>query len=156
MKLARKALVVACLAVATGPVFADAHSTATFGNLKVTLIDLNPNDGIAASISFLPDPRKFYDGAAIKGEAETWLEQGSFEDLHDEKFNKAAAWGSANISGGANTETASVSTGVTASADGPSPPRSPACPSTSAPPSSGRPKPKFSRWPPNLVMTASK
>lgn len=118
MKLARKALVVACLAAATGPVFADAHSTATFGNLKVTLIDLNPNDGIAAAISFLPDPRKFYDGAAVKGEAETWLEQGSFEDLHDEKFNKAAAWGSANISGGAQTETAAISAGVTASADG--------------------------------------
>jgi hypothetical protein len=118
MKLARKALVVACLAAATGPVFADAYSTATFGNLKVTLIDLNLNDGVAASITFLPDPRKFYDGAAVRGEAETWLEQGSFEDLHDEKFNKSAAWGSANISGGAHTDTATISAGVTASANG--------------------------------------
>lgn len=118
MKLARKALVTACLAAATGPVFADAYSTATFGNLKVTLIDLNPNDGVAASITFLPDTRKFYDGAAVKGEAETWLEQGSFQDLHDEKFNKSAAWGSANISGGAHTETASVTGSVTATADG--------------------------------------
>jgi hypothetical protein len=118
MELARKALVAACLAVASCPVFASAYSTATFGNLTVTLIDLNVNDGIAASIKFLPDTRKFYDGAGVRGEAETWLQQGSFEDLHDEKFEKSAAWGSANINGGAKTGTAAVSAGVTASSDG--------------------------------------
>lgn len=118
MKLARKALVVACLAAATGPVFANAYSTATFGNLKVTLIDLNQNDGVAAAINFQPDPRKFYDGAGVRGEVESWREQGSWTDLHDEKFNKTAAVGSANISGGARTETAMVSASVLASADG--------------------------------------
>jgi len=118
MKFARKAMVAACLVAAAGPVFANAYSTATFGNLTVTLIDLNVDDGIAASISFLPNPTKFTDGAAIRGEVETWREQGSFVDLHDEKMNKSAAWGSANISGGAQTETASMWASVNASADG--------------------------------------
>lgn len=118
MKLARTALFAASLAAAAGPVFADAGGTATFGNLRVTLIDLNPNDGIAASITFLPDTRKFYDGASVKGEAKSWIDQGSFADVHDEKVLKTAAWGSANIGGAAHTDTASMSGSVTASADG--------------------------------------
>lgn len=118
MTFARKALVAACLAAAAGPVFATAYSTANFGNLKVTLIDLDQNDGIAAAINFLPDSRKFYDGASVRGEVESWREQGNWTDLHDEKFNKTAAVGSANISGGAKTDTAMVSATVLASADG--------------------------------------
>jgi hypothetical protein len=118
MKLARKAMVAACLVAATGPVFANAYSTATFGNLTVTLIDLNVDDGVAASIKFLPDTTKFHDGASIRGEVETWRSLDSFVDLHDEKLNKSAAWGSANIAGGAQTEAASMWASVTASADG--------------------------------------
>ena len=118
MKFARKAMVAACLVATTSPVFADAYSTATFGNLTITLIDLNVDDGVAASIQFLPCTTKFTDGASIRGEVETWREVGSFVDLHDEKMNKSAAWGSANIAGGAQTETASMSASVTASADG--------------------------------------
>ncbi len=118
MKLARTALAAACLALAAGPVLADANSSATFGNLKITLIDLNPNDGIAASITFLPDPRKFYDGASVKGQATTWVDPESYDDLHDEKMEKVAARGSANISGGAQTATAAMSASVTAAPDG--------------------------------------
>lgn len=118
MKFARTALVAACLAAAAGPVFADAHSTATFGNLKITLIDLNLNDGVAASITFMPDPRKFYDGASVRGEATTWIDPDSYNDLHDEKMQKTAARGSANINGSAQTATAAMSASVTAAPDG--------------------------------------
>jgi len=118
MKLVRTALAAACLAVAAGPVFADAHSTATFGNLTITVIDLDPNDGISAGITFMPDPRKYYDGAYVRGEAETWTQPGGYDDLHDEKMEKTAARGSANISGSANTALATMSASVKAAADG--------------------------------------
>ncbi len=45
-------LAAACLAAAVGPVFAEATSSATFGNLVITLTDLNTGDGIAPTLSF--------------------------------------------------------------------------------------------------------
>jgi hypothetical protein len=34
----------ACLAAAVGPAFATSSASATFGNLVITLTDLNPNE----------------------------------------------------------------------------------------------------------------
>lgn len=42
----------ACLAAAVGPAFANASSSATFGNLVITLTDLTPGDGVAPTLSF--------------------------------------------------------------------------------------------------------
>lgn len=118
MKLARNALVAISLAAATGSVFADAQSTTTFGSLKITLIDLNPNDGIAASISFLPVTQKFSDGVLIKGGAVTWVTPDSYEDLHAQYTAKSAAWGSSSLSVGVHTATAAMSASLTAAPDG--------------------------------------
>jgi hypothetical protein len=60
---ARKTVAAACLAAAVGPAFANASSSATFGNLVITLTDLNPNDGIAPSLSFQTYGRAFVTGA---------------------------------------------------------------------------------------------
>jgi hypothetical protein len=118
MKLVRKALVAACLAVAAGSVFADAQSTVTFGNLKITLIDLNLNDGIAAGISFLPVPQKFADGALVGGSVATWVTPDRWEDLHAVQTQKTGAWGSSSVSAGIHTATASMSGSLTAAPDG--------------------------------------
>lgn len=42
----------ACLAAAVGPAFASASSSATLGNLVITLTDLNPTDDISPWLSF--------------------------------------------------------------------------------------------------------
>jgi hypothetical protein len=118
MKLVPKLLVAACLAAAAGSVFADAQSTVTFGSLKITLIDLNPDDGIAAGINFIPDPQKFSDGVELKGGAVTWVTPDSFDDLHAQHTAKQGAWGSSSVSTGAQTATASMSASLTAAADG--------------------------------------
>jgi len=118
MKLVRKALVAACLAAATGSVLADAQSTVTFGNLKITVVDLNLNDGIAAGISFLPITQKFADGAMLKGNAVTWVTPDGFEDLHAQYMEKGGAWGSSSFNGSAHTAAASMSASLVATADG--------------------------------------
>jgi hypothetical protein len=63
----RNTLAAACLAAVVGPALANASSSATFGNLVITLTDLNPNDGIAPSMSF-----ETYGHAYILGEAFSW------------------------------------------------------------------------------------
>jgi hypothetical protein len=118
MKLVHKALVAACLAAATGSVLADAQSTVTFGNLKITVIDLNLNDGISAGISFLPVTQKFTDGAMLKGGAVTWVTPDSYDDLHAQHTEKGGAWGSSSFNVSAHTATASMSASLAAAPDG--------------------------------------
>jgi hypothetical protein len=54
-RFALHTLAAACLAVAVGPAFATASSSAVVGNLIITLTDLNLADGIAPSLSFAPN-----------------------------------------------------------------------------------------------------
>lgn len=54
-------LAAACLAAAVGPALADASSSATFGNLVITLTDLDPNDGITPSLAFTYNGLSFVD-----------------------------------------------------------------------------------------------
>lgn len=118
MKIARKALVAACLAAAAGSVFADAQGTATFGNLKITLIDLNPNDGVAAGITFMPDPQKYNDGVRIKIAAISSVDPDSQNDLHADYADKKAARGTSSLSAGVHTASSSLSASLTAAPDG--------------------------------------
>lgn len=73
MKLvARNALAAACLAALAGPVLADASSSASFGAVTITLIDLDPGDGIAPSLTFNPPASKYDGGGHIFGEVQSW------------------------------------------------------------------------------------
>lgn len=54
-------LAMACMAAAAGPALADASSSATFGNLVITLTDLDTGDGIAPSFSFNRNGPSFID-----------------------------------------------------------------------------------------------
>jgi hypothetical protein len=111
-------LAAACLAAFAGPALADAYSTATFGNVTVTLTDLDPNDGIAASISFLPNPTKFSGGAYIYGEAETGL-NGGYDPGHQlSRYEKIGAWQTTNVSDSSSTNLATSSASVTGAAGG--------------------------------------
>lgn len=64
------AVAAACLAGAAGPALAAATSSATLGQFTITLIDLDPNDGIAPSISFLPYGAA--GGPGIYGQADSY------------------------------------------------------------------------------------
>lgn len=57
-------LAIACMTTAAGPALADASSTATFGNLAITLTDLDTNDGIAPSFTFNVNGPSFIDSRA--------------------------------------------------------------------------------------------
>lgn len=70
-----KTLAAACLAACAGPVLATAISTVSFGNLVITLTDLNPNDGIAPSMSFQGDGHAY-----VFGETRSW---GDSYEKHD-------------------------------------------------------------------------
>jgi hypothetical protein len=121
MKTARKALsalVVAGIATAAGPAFAAAYSTATFGKVTITLIDLDPNDGISANISFLNDPIKFDGGAFIRGMAETGMNSGNEPGNQLKNFKKTGAWQTTSFSDSAITPLAVASGSVTGSATG--------------------------------------
>lgn len=54
-------LAAACMAAAAGPALAGATSSGTFGNLVITLTDLNPDDGIAPSMTFNLNGPSFID-----------------------------------------------------------------------------------------------
>src|SRR5471030_3085759 len=118
MKLALNALASACLAMLAAPVFADAYGSATLSNVTVTLIDLNPNDGIAPSISFLPDPAKFASGANISGVAQTGQAFGNEPGNIYDSFSKTGASSQANISGTIHNALATSSADVTGSTTG--------------------------------------
>ena len=74
-RYAIQTLAAACLAACAGPVFATAISAASFGNLIITLTDLNPNDGIAPAMSF-----QAYGRAYVFGETRSW---GDSYEKHD-------------------------------------------------------------------------
>jgi hypothetical protein len=119
MKLtALNALAAACLAVAAGPVFANAYSSATIGNVTITLIDLDLNDGVAASISFLPDLVKYSAGANIGGVAQSGQPFGSEPGKVYDNFAQTGAWSSTNVTGLAHNALATSSVSVTGSATG--------------------------------------
>lgn len=54
-------LAMACMAAAAGPALANASSSATFGNLVITLTDLNTTDGITPSLTFNLNGPSFID-----------------------------------------------------------------------------------------------
>ncbi|GGY46485.1 PEP-CTERM sorting domain-containing protein [Pseudoduganella albidiflava] len=57
-------LALACMAAAAGPALADASSSAAFGNLVITLTDLDTGDGIAPSLTFNLNGPSFIDSRA--------------------------------------------------------------------------------------------
>ncbi|WP_295993585.1 PEP-CTERM sorting domain-containing protein [Rugamonas sp.] len=70
-------LAAACLSALAAPAMADAYSTVSFGNVTITLTDLNSGDGIAPSITFLPNANQ-YEGNHIYGEAESWAPRDTY------------------------------------------------------------------------------
>lgn len=118
MKSALNALALACLAGAASPVLADAYGSATFSNVRVTLIDLNPGDGIAPSIVFMPDPGKYASGAYIGGVAQTGQPNGNEPGNIYDSFNRTSASSQSNINGSIHNALASSSASVTGSATG--------------------------------------
>ncbi|TFW25298.1 PEP-CTERM sorting domain-containing protein [Duganella callida] len=96
-------LAAACLAAAVGPVFANASSSATFGNLVITLTDLNPNDGIAPSMSFTA-----YGHAYVLGETLAW---GDLKD--DTLYAYTAKQQQGVLSGETHTDWSSATSSVT-------------------------------------------
>lgn len=55
--LVKHTLAAACLVAAAGQALATSSSSATMGNLLITLTDLNPTDGIAPSLTFTSEGR---------------------------------------------------------------------------------------------------
>ncbi|MFA9218335.1 MAG: PEP-CTERM sorting domain-containing protein [Sphingomonadaceae bacterium] len=99
--LVRKTLVAALLGLAAGAAGAATSSSATFGTLVITLTDLDPHDGVAASLTFQTQGHAY-----VLGEALGWGEsaeealfahtaprpQGALGDV------AATSWSSANAS----------------------------------------------------------
>lgn len=112
------ALAAACLASAGGAAHADAYAGATFGSVTITLVDLDPNDGIAASISFLPTPTKYYAGALVRGESSTYRDSVNEPGAQYKSFFNRGAWQSTNVNGSAVTDLASASGSLTGAATG--------------------------------------
>jgi hypothetical protein len=96
-------LAAACLAAAVGPAFATASSSATFGNLIITLTDLNPNDGIAPSLSFTAAGHAF-----VLGETLGW---GDVQD--DTLYAYTAQQQQGVLSGATHTDWSSATSSVT-------------------------------------------
>jgi hypothetical protein len=99
-----KTVTAACLAAAVGPAFANASSSATFGNLVITLTDLNPNDGIAPSLSF-----QTYGHASVLGQAYSW---GDTSETHG--FWHIAPQQQGTLSGAAHADGSVASASVVA------------------------------------------
>jgi hypothetical protein len=57
-------LAAACMAAVVGPALADASSSARFGNVVITLTDLDTNDGIAPTLAFQLNGPSFIDSRA--------------------------------------------------------------------------------------------
>jgi hypothetical protein len=117
-RAAFKVLAAACLAALAGPVLADAYSTATFGNVTVTLVDLAPHDGIAPSITFLPIPTKFDGGGYVRGETETGVHN-RWDPGHElKRYEDRAAWQTSNVADSIQVSLASSSASVQGAAGG--------------------------------------
>ncbi|NGZ86072.1 PEP-CTERM sorting domain-containing protein [Duganella aceris] len=97
-------LAAACLAAAVGPVFANASSSATFGNLVITLTDLNTGDGVAPTLSFSANGHAY-----VLGETLGW---GDTAD--DNLYAYTAPQQQGVLSGQTHTDWSSASSSVTA------------------------------------------
>ncbi|HEX8605139.1 MAG TPA: PEP-CTERM sorting domain-containing protein [Pseudoduganella sp.] len=113
-----RAAVVACLAIASGPALADAFSSLTVSNVTVTVIDLDPNDGIAASISFMPDPTKYMGGALVRGEALNYRDSINEPGAQYKSYFNRGAWPATNVSGSVQSDLATQTGSVTGSGAG--------------------------------------
>lgn len=107
------AAVVACLAIASGPVLADAFSSLTVGHVTVTVIDLDPNDGISASIMFMPDPTKYMGGALVRGEALNYRDSINEPGAQYKSYFNRGAWPATDVSGVVQTDLATQTGSVT-------------------------------------------
>ena len=107
-----KAVVCACLVLAGAPVFAAASSSATLGNVRITLIDLDAGDGIAPSIAFLPGPQ-YIGGPYVSGDVHSFVPGEEFGN-----FERMGSKAGASISDSAHTALASSAASVTGAANG--------------------------------------
>lgn len=97
-------LAAACIAAAAGPALANASSSASFGNLVITLTDLNPGDGIAPSLSFSANGHAY-----VLGETLGW---GETEE--ESLYAYTAAQQQGVLSGHTHGDWSSASSSVTA------------------------------------------
>jgi hypothetical protein len=111
-RVALKAIACACLVLAGAPVFAAATSSATLGNVRITLIDLDAGDGIAPSIAFLPGPQ-YIGGPYVSGNAHSFVPGEEFGN-----FERMGSKADASISDSAHTALASSAASVTGAAGG--------------------------------------
>lgn len=116
--VASHAAAAAFLAVAAGPALADAFSSLTVDNVTVTVIDLDPDDGIAASISFMPDPTRYMGGALIRGEALNYRDSINEPGAQYKSYFNRGAWPATNVGGSVHTDLASQAGNVTGSDGG--------------------------------------
>jgi hypothetical protein len=116
--VARNMLALACLAACASPALADAYGSATIGNVTVTVIDLDPNDGIAAGIAFMPDPTKYYGGALVRGYANTGPNGSQDPGTQLKTFFVRGAWQATNVHDGATVDLAHVQGDLTGSGSG--------------------------------------
>lgn len=116
--VASHAAAAVCLAVAAGPALADAFSTLAVNHVTVTVIDLDPNDGIAAGISFLPDPAMYMGGALVRGEALNYRDSINEPGAQYKSYFNRGAWPATNVAGSVHTDLATQAGSVTGSSDG--------------------------------------
>ncbi|WP_295993596.1 hypothetical protein [Rugamonas sp.] len=90
--LALRALTVAGLSALSLPAMADAYSQVSFGGVTVTLIDLNPGDGIAPSITFLPNA-DLYEGSHVYGNVESWAPRDQYRSFDHTGKNAGSSVG---------------------------------------------------------------
>lgn len=113
-----RAALAGLLAVAASPALADAFGSLTVSNVTVTVIDLDPNDGIAASISFMPDPAIYMGGALIRGDAQNYPDSMSGPGAQNKTYAIGGAWPATNVSASIHTDLATQASSVTGSASG--------------------------------------
>lgn len=97
-------LIVACLLGVAGPASATAISSISFSNLTITLTDLNPDDGIAPSMSFMANGKAY-----VFGETRSW---GDSYEKHN--FQHYAKQQQGTLSGSVHDSWATSSASVTA------------------------------------------
>ncbi|WP_295993582.1 PEP-CTERM sorting domain-containing protein [Rugamonas sp.] len=107
-RIARSTLAAACAAAvvavaAAGPAHAAASSSATFGNLTITLTDLDPNDGIAPSLIYQADAQP-----TIMGETRSFG-----DEFVQHTFNKVLVGQQGGLNGALNDELASSNASLT-------------------------------------------
>lgn len=106
------------LAVSASPALADAFASLTINNVTVTVIDLDPNDGIAAGIQFLPEPGMYMGGALVRGEALNYRDSINEPGAQYKSYFNRGAWPTTNVAGNVHTDLATQSGSVTGSDNG--------------------------------------